>query len=173
LVPATRTKLPEIRKGITHRFNIGGYKGYITANVYDDGYPGEIFVHIAKEGSTLAGMMDWISLVTSIALQHGVPLKLLCEKARNTRFEPQGWTENQHLGYATSVIDYVFRWMEYKFIDTQVSAQLALPISEKKEVKAITSYDESAPACTQCGMLMQRAGSCYTCGSCGTTSGCG
>ena len=116
---AVRHKLQEERASITHKFNIGGHEGYITVGLYPDGEPGELFITMAKEGSTVSGLMDSFALTTSIALQHGVPLKLLCEKFAHTRFEPQGWTSNPDIGYAKSIMDYIFRWLHARFLTGQ------------------------------------------------------
>jgi hypothetical protein len=114
-----RHHLPDERESVTHKFTIGAHEGYITVGLYPDRQPGEIFVIMAKEGSTLAGMMDSFAISVSLALQHGVPLKLLCEKFSHTRFEPSGWTHNPEFGYAHSVMDYLFRWLRFRFIDRQ------------------------------------------------------
>ena len=101
-VHAVRRRLPDERRAITHHFSVGGQEGYLTVGVYEDGSPGEIFVRMAKEGSTISGLMDSFATVVSLALQHGVPLDLLCGKFSHTRFEPSGWTGNPKIGYATS-----------------------------------------------------------------------
>src|SRR5713226_1418997 len=116
---AVRHKLPEERMSVTHKFNIGGHEGYITVGLYPDGSPGEIFITMAKEGSTVSGLMDSFALAVSIALQHGVPLKLLCEKFAHTRFEPSGWTSNPDIGFAKSIMDYIFRWLQLRFLTGQ------------------------------------------------------
>jgi ribonucleoside-diphosphate reductase alpha chain len=116
---AVRHKLQEERASITHKFNIGGHEGYITVGLYPDGDPGELFITMAKEGSTVSGLMDSFALATSIALQHGVPLKLLCEKFAHTRFEPSGWTSNPDIGFAKSIMDYIFRWLQLRFLTGQ------------------------------------------------------
>jgi ribonucleoside-diphosphate reductase alpha chain len=116
---AVRHKLREERMSVTHKFNIGGHEGYITVGLYPDGSPGEIFITMAKEGSTVSGLMDSFALAVSIALQHGVPLKLLCEKFAHTRFEPSGWTNNTEIGFAKSIMDYIFRWLQLRFLTGQ------------------------------------------------------
>jgi ribonucleoside-diphosphate reductase alpha chain len=116
---AVRHKLQDERASITHKFNIAGHEGYITVGLYPDGEPGELFITMAKEGSTVSGLMDSFALTASIALQHGVPLKLLCEKFAHTRFEPQGWTSNPDIGYAKSIMDYIFRWLHARFLTGQ------------------------------------------------------
>jgi ribonucleoside-diphosphate reductase alpha chain len=116
---AVRHKLQDERASVTHKFNIGGHEGYITVGLYPDGEPGELFITMAKEGSTVSGLMDSFALATSIALQHGVPLKLLCEKFAHTRFEPSGWTNNPDIGFAKSIMDYIFRWLHMRFLTGQ------------------------------------------------------
>jgi len=116
---AVRHKLKEERMAVTHKFNIGGHEGYITVGLYPGGEPGEIFITMAKEGSTVSGLMDSFALAVSIALQHGVPLKLYCEKFAHTRFEPSGWSNNPDIGYAKSIMDYIFRWLQQRFLTGQ------------------------------------------------------
>jgi ribonucleoside-diphosphate reductase alpha chain len=113
---AVRHRLPEERASITHKFSIASHEGYITVGLYPTGQPGEIFIKMAKEGSTVSGLMDAFATSISIALQHGVPLKVLCEKFAHTRFEPSGWTGNEHIGYAKSLMDYIFRWLHLRFL---------------------------------------------------------
>ena len=116
---AVRHRLQEERASITHKFSIAGHEGYITVGLYPNGQPGEIFIRMAKEGSTVSGLMDVFATSVSIALQHGVPLKLLCEKFAHTRFEPSGWTGNEQIGYAKSLMDYMFRWLSLRFLSGQ------------------------------------------------------
>jgi ribonucleoside-diphosphate reductase alpha chain len=116
---AVRHRLPGERMSITHKFNIGGHEGYITVGLYPSGAPGEIFIRMAKEGSTISGLMDSFATAVSLSLQHGVPLKVLCEKFAHTRFEPSGWTGNEQIGYAKSIMDYLFRWMQLRFLSGQ------------------------------------------------------
>jgi len=117
-----RHRLPEERASITHKFSIAGHEGYITVGLYPTGQPGEIFIKMAKEGSTVSGLMDAFATSISLALQHGVPLKVLCEKFAHTRFEPSGWTGNEQIGYAKSLMDYIFRWLNLRFLSgTQLS----------------------------------------------------
>jgi ribonucleoside-diphosphate reductase alpha chain len=116
---AVRHKLQEERASITHKFNVGGHEGYITVGLYPNGSPGELFITMAKEGSTVSGLMDSFALAVSIALQHGVPLRLFCEKFSHTRFEPSGWTNNPEIGFAKSIMDYIFRWLQLRFLTGQ------------------------------------------------------
>jgi ribonucleoside-diphosphate reductase alpha chain len=201
---AVRHKLQEERASITHKFNIGGHEGYITVGLYPDGEPGELFITMAKEGSTVSGLMDSFALATSIALQHGVPLKLLCEKFAHTRFEPSGWTSNPDIGFAKSIMDYIFRWLQLRFLTGQqqflfenlrpkASPESRVPSPEGTgsqeslaarepglRTGSVHAADQlagiidlgDAPTCSFCGSIMTRNGSCYRCGSCGSTSGC-
>src|SRR3989441_1068891 len=116
---AVRHKLQAERASITHKFNVGGHEGYITVGLYPSGEPGEIFITMAKEGSTVSGLMDSFSCAISLALQHGVPLKMLCEKFAHTRFEPSGWSGNPDIGFAKSIMDYIFRWLHLRFLTGQ------------------------------------------------------
>ncbi len=116
---AVRHKLQEERASITHKFKVGDHEGYITVGLYPNGDPGELFITMAKEGSTVSGLMDSFALAVSIALQHGVPLKLFCEKFAHTRFEPSGWSGNPDIGYAKSIMDYIFRWLQMRFLTGQ------------------------------------------------------
>jgi len=182
-VRPSRRRLPDDRRAITHHFSIAGHEGYLTVGVYDDGSPGEIFVRMAKQGSTISGLMDSFATVVSLALQHGVPLDVLCAKFSHTRFEPSGWSGNPKIGYASSLMDYLFRWMELKFLKNEqgelfgylpTSNASAQPASKKGAVEALGEFVQlgDAPACNFCGSLMVRSGSCYRCVTCGGTSGC-
>jgi ribonucleoside-diphosphate reductase alpha chain len=133
---AVRHRLPAERMSITHKFGIGGHEGYITVGLYPNGAPGEIFIRMAKEGSTISGLMDSFATAISMALQHGVPLKVLVEKFAHTRFEPSGWTGSEELGYAKSIMDYLFRWMQLRFLSGQ---QLDLFANLKQPTLASTS----------------------------------
>ena len=188
-----RRKLPDERNSITHKFSVGGHEGYITVGMYDDGTPGEIFIKMAKEGSTLSGIMDGFALSISISLQYGVPLRALVDKLMNTRFEPSGYTRNPDIRFANSVLDYIGRWLGGKFIsadylDSRRHRAKQLPLSDcgraalppaaaarssgavdPAPVRALT---DDAPYCSECGMLMTPNGSCYKCTNCGSTSGC-
>src|SRR5579884_3307755 len=116
---AVRHHLPEERASLTHKFAIAGHEGYITVGLYPNGQPGEIFIRMAKEGSTVSGLMDSFATAVSLALQHGVPLKVLCEKFAHSRFEPSGWTGNEQIGFAKSIMDYIFRWLQLRFLSGQ------------------------------------------------------
>jgi ribonucleoside-diphosphate reductase alpha chain len=112
-----RHRLPDERQAVTHKFSVGGHEGYITVGLYDDGSPGEVFITMSKEGSTISGLMDAFATMVSVALQYGVPLDALVRKFSHMRFEPQGFTNNPKIPMAKSVIDYIFRWMGHKFLD--------------------------------------------------------
>ena len=119
---AVRHRLQDERASVTHKFSIAGHEGYVTVGLYPNGKVGEIFIKMAKEGSTVSGLMDAFATSISIALQHGVPLRVLCEKFAHTRFEPSGWTQNEQIGYAKSLMDYIFRWLNLRFLSgTQLS----------------------------------------------------
>ena len=185
--PANRHRLPDERAGITHHFSIAGHEGYLNVGLYPNGQPGEIFIRMAKEGSTIAGLMECFGTVVSVSLQHGVPLKVLCDKLSHTRFEPSGWTGNEELGYAKSIMDYLFRWMELRFLSGKqlplFAQQTAVVVRQgsvgSNQVPASISQSlhdtyevGDAPLCVTCGSLMVRNGSCHKCANCGGTSGC-
>jgi len=185
-----RRKLPSERTAITHKFNIGGHEGYITVGMYPDGQPGEIFLVMAKEGSAISGLMDSFATAISLALQYGVPLKVLIDKFSHVRFEPSGHTGNPEVPYAKSIVDYIFRWLASKFLtrDQQVLSGVHVPDlplggqaqpASAKNAPAAGSHDlktmyalDDAPTCARCGSIMVRNGSCYKCMNCGDTSGC-
>ncbi len=112
---AARLRLPDTRKSITHKFDISGHEGYLTVGLYDDGRPGEVFIKVAKQGSTVRGLMDAVGVLTSLALQSGVSVETLAKKFEYSRFEPSGWTTNRDIGHARSIIDYIFRWLGTQF----------------------------------------------------------
>jgi ribonucleoside-diphosphate reductase alpha chain len=174
-----RRKLQDERASITHKFSIGGHEGYITVGMYEDGTPGEIFVAMAKEGSTISGLMDSFATSISYCLQYGVPLKFLVDKFGHVRFEPSGWTGNPAVPYAKSIPDYIFRWLATKFLGAdyvanEAGASVALRPTETspQEKLPFPAVVSDAPMCTECGGMMTRNGSCYKCENCGGTSGC-
>jgi ribonucleoside-diphosphate reductase alpha chain len=188
-----RRKLPDERQAITHKFDIAGHEGYITVGQFEDGQPGEIFLVMAKEGSTISGFADAFAQAISYALQYGVPLQVLVDKFSHARFEPSGMTKNPEVRFAKSIVDYIFRWMATKFLSRQAQfdagvnmAELTTPelfvIDTKTDAKteapkstfigAAIQNQEDAPPCSTCGSIMIRSGSCYKCANCGTTSGC-
>jgi ribonucleoside-diphosphate reductase alpha chain len=209
---AIRHKLPDTRSSIIHKFAIANHEGYLHVGLYPDGEVGEIFINMAKEGSTLSGIMDAFATVVSISLQHGVPLAILIDKMAHTRYEPSGWAHDGRIGYAKSITDYLFRWLKLEFVDPKTPplpadyvipalvdeppaevrfASVGTPISTFDQV-ATGRYQEGqtaktpksaealgglvdfgdSPSCSNCGAIMRRAGSCYSCPSCGGTSGC-
>ncbi|MGN6593443.1 MAG: vitamin B12-dependent ribonucleotide reductase [Terriglobales bacterium] len=190
IVPSARPyrrRLPEERQSLTHKFKVGGHEGYITVGMYEDGQPGEIFVTMAKEGSTISGLMDSFATAISLALQHGVPLRLLVDKFSHTRFEPSGWSGNAEIGYAKSIMDYLFRWMGLKFLDHQPPAPRGVEdvhgdrgeaqeqlesVGQIPLITAGAATATDAPACHNCGSIMVPNGACYKCVNCGETSGC-
>ncbi|NLT68502.1 MAG: vitamin B12-dependent ribonucleotide reductase [Acidobacteria bacterium] len=183
-----RRKLPPVRNAITHKFSIGGHEGYITVGMYDDGQPGEIFLVMAKEGSAISGLMDSFATAISLALQYGVPLKVLIDKFSHVRFEPSGHTGNSEVPYAKSIVDYIFRWLASKFLPIEEQVQAGVHVAEKlKETEPAPAQNagstsmndfrsmynlDDAPTCAGCGSIMVRNGSCYKCMNCGETSGC-
>ena len=174
-----RRKLPDERRAITHKFSIGGHEGYITVGMYDDGAPGEIFITMAKEGSTISGLMDAFATAVSFNLQYGVPMKFLVDKFAHVRFEPSGWTGNQQIPYAKSIMDYIFRWLGARFLgpeyaNTEAGETPTLRATETDPQQQLpfTPVVADAPMCAECGSLMTRNGSCYKCANCGGTSGC-
>jgi ribonucleoside-diphosphate reductase alpha chain len=173
-----RRKLPDERQSITHKFSIGGHEGYITVGLYEDGTPGEVFISMAKEGSTISGLMDSFATSVSYALQYGVPLKFFVDKFSHVRFEPSGWTGNAQVPYAKSIMDYIFRWMGGKFLGPEYAlgeageTTLLKPTEPSPQQSLAFETATDAPLCAECGSMMTRNGSCYKCENCGGTSGC-
>jgi ribonucleoside-diphosphate reductase alpha chain len=192
-----RRKLPDERQSITHKFDIAGHEGYITVGMYEDRTPGEIFVTMSKQGSTISGLMDSFATAISFALQYGVPLQFLVDKFSHMRFEPSGFTKNPQIPYAKSIVDYLFRWMASKFLDEEAKREVGIIESEKSltaksDAPAMVAMapvaslrdgkdggirqafinQADAPPCPDCGSIMVRNGACYKCMNCGTTSGC-
>src|SRR5579859_2633463 len=132
---AQRRRLESERLSVTHKFSVAGHDGYITVGLYPDGTPGEIFITMAKEGSTVSGLMDSFATAVSLALQHGVPLRLLVDKFSHTRFEPSGWTGNPEISRASSIMDYLFRWLGMKFCAQRPIEQLSLPVDEPAQAQ--------------------------------------
>ena len=195
---AQREKMPAERASVTHKFSVGGHEGYITVGMYEDGRPGEIFIKMSKEGSTLSGVMDGLALTVSIGLQYGVPLKVYVDKLLNTRFEPSGITANPKIRFVSSVLDYIARWLGGRFISADylklngagvheagagaavagaapvvAQAMASMPSLPASNASSMPSNaHEGAPTCSECGMLMVPNGACYKCENCGSTSGC-
>jgi ribonucleoside-diphosphate reductase alpha chain len=205
VVGAVRERLPRKRNSETFSFRVADCEGYVTVGQYEDGRPGEVFIKVSKQGSTLAGIMDAFSISISLGLQHGVPLATFVRKFANMKFEPAGITDDPELRIATSLIDYIFRRMALDFLtveersdlgilSTQERTQPTLPGVEEMSTPSVSLVEDGlsngragaapasqalaraqqldAPLCYSCGNTMQRAGSCYVCGSCGSTSGC-
>jgi ribonucleoside-diphosphate reductase alpha chain len=197
---AKRRRLPDERKSITHKFSVAGHDGYITVGMYDDGTPGEIFIVMAKAGSTLSGVMDSFATAVSLGLQHGVPLELYVSKFAHVRFEPHGFTKNSDIPIAKSIVDYLFRWLGIKFLghapasaahetakEDPLEAHGVQPVADNQlslingikngthtpPIEDTTFVSQTdAPPCTDCGAIMVRRGACYSCLNCGATSGC-
>jgi ribonucleoside-diphosphate reductase alpha chain len=224
LVGAVRERLPRRRKSSTFSFRVADCEGYVTVGEYEDGRPGEVFMKVSKQGSTLAGIMDAFSISVSLGLQHGVPLSTYVRKYANMRFEPAGITDDPDLRIATSLVDYIFRRLAVDYLPYDERAELGILSTAERMQPTLPGVEETAtpssgiveagsldptitmvidasapaapaapaaqtapaptgaplaraeqrdaPYCYQCGNAMQRAGSCYVCSSCGTTSGC-
>ena len=155
-----RERLPDTRQSITHKFNVVGHEGYITVGLYQDGRPGELFITMAKEGSTVGGLMDCLGTAVSMGLQYGVPLSVFVNKFSHTRFEPMGTTGNPDIPLAKSVADYIFRWLGHQFLPTTAPPTSPAPTPT------------ASPPCDLCGSLTVRSGTCYLCHNCGHTMGC-
>ncbi|MEQ1910488.1 MAG: vitamin B12-dependent ribonucleotide reductase [Vicinamibacterales bacterium] len=194
-----RRKLPDERQAITHKFDIQGHEGYITVGLFENGQPGEIFLVMAKEGSTISGFADAFAQAISYALQYGVPLQALVDKFSHVRFEPSGMTRNPEIRFAKSIVDYIFRWLASKFMSAEaqfhagvngrdpdeahaasaasVSAETPAASAPRAAGASATPFStiqnqEDAPPCSTCGSIMIRSGACYKCMNCGNTSGC-
>jgi ribonucleoside-diphosphate reductase alpha chain len=201
-VPLTqRRRLPEDRVEVGRKFQVGDYEGYIHVGLYEDGTPGDIFVDIAKEGTTLAGLMTSFMISVSVGLQYGVPLEVYVSKFSHMRFEPSGPTNDPDIRIAKSLVDYIFRWMGKKFLTTDQQEEIGI-LSPEVRARLAQAYnalegngpatvEEAEPAdaappgqtalfnawedaveCSKCGGRMVRTGSCYTCRDCGTNTGC-
>ncbi len=193
-----RRALPDTRTSITHKFKIEGHTGYITVGLYEDGSPAEVFISMAKQGSTIFGMMESFGRSISYALQYGVPLRDLVGNFSHMRFEPMGMTSNPEIPFAHSVVDYLFRWLASRFLSPEEVEELGVLTPEVKQrmIERLDSEEgasngggasgtemvqtgaakgnghSDAPACANCGWIMIRSGTCYRCENCGTTSGC-
>ncbi len=181
-----RKRLSAERYSLTHKFEVGGHEGYVTVGYYNDGTPGEVFIAMAKEGSTISGLMDAFAIGISVALQHGVPLQLFCEKFMHTRFEPSGITSNPAIPMASSLLDYLFRWLSVHhphgvnerirqlFTGEMPSRAPEVPMAAPSGAEPTDGYvvSSDAPVCSDCGFVMVRNGACYKCVNCGATSGC-
>ena len=196
LIPE-REKLPRTRRSQTYSFRVADCHGYMTVGEYDDGRPGELFLTVAKQGSTLAGIMDAFAISVSHGLQYGVPLRSYVEAFTNVRFEPAGITDDPELRIASSLVDYIFRRLALEYLSVEERQQLGILSSDERMEQHLPGLEEAtvetaigvaptpdpadvpsstlndAPLCSTCGDQMVRAGSCYSCRSCGSTSGCG
>ncbi|MBU1702205.1 MAG: vitamin B12-dependent ribonucleotide reductase [Candidatus Eisenbacteria bacterium] len=190
-----RRQLPEERQALTHKFTIGGHKGYLTVGMFEDGTPGEIFIVMSKEGSTLSGVMDSFATTISLSLQYGVPLRVLVRKFSHVRFEPSGMTTHPDIRFAKSVVDYIFRWLALKFLPEDEANRFKVKHTESnhgqnnnggsRDIDGLLGESSTflqdnptfvaqsdAPICTDCGSMMIRSASCYKCLNCGSSSGC-
>ncbi|MBK8011479.1 MAG: vitamin B12-dependent ribonucleotide reductase [Deltaproteobacteria bacterium] len=189
--PARRS-LPAERMALTHKFAVASHEGFITVGLYQDGTPGELFITMSKEGSTISGLMDTIATSISLALQYGVPLSVLVDRFSHMRFEPSGFTGNPEIPIAKSIVDYIFRWLGLKFLKNEEHAdntlssqaekalafalntsQMSLPMSAEEKEREVFRTQADAPPCSECGSITVRAGACYACPNCGATTGCG
>jgi ribonucleoside-diphosphate reductase alpha chain len=192
-----RRRLPDDRTEVGRKFRVGEYEGYIHVGLFEDGTPGDIFVDIAKEGTTLAGLMNSFMISVSLGLQYGVPLEVYVSKFAHMRFEPSGMTNDPDIRAAKSIVDYIFRWMGKKFLTTDQQEEIGI-LSPEVRARLAASYNalegrpadaapvdaappgqtalfnnwEDAVECARCGGRMVRTGSCYTCRDCGTNTGC-
>jgi ribonucleoside-diphosphate reductase alpha chain len=189
-----RRRVPEDRVEVGRKFKVGDYEGYIHVGLFEDGTPGDIFVDIAKEGTTLAGLMNSFMISVSLGLQYGVPLEVYVSKFSHMRFEPSGLTNDADIRVAKSIVDYIFRWMGKKFLTSEQQEEAGILTAEVKArlAQAYAAGEASQPAheapprgqtalfnnwedaveCAKCGGSMVRTGSCYTCRDCGTNTGC-
>ena len=190
-----RRRLPEDRTEIGRKFRVGDYEGYIHVGLYDDGAPGDIFVDIAKDGTTMAGLMNSLMIAVSMGLQYGVPPEVYVSKLSHMRFEPSGLTNDADIRSAKSIVDYIFRWFGKKFLTPEQQEEVGILSPEVKArlaeryanggdapaaplespppgQTALFNSWEDAVECAKCGGRMIRTGSCYTCRDCGTNTGC-
>jgi ribonucleoside-diphosphate reductase alpha chain len=192
-----RKRLPLDRTEVGRKFQVGDHEGYIHVGLYDDGSPGDIFVDIAKDGTTMAGLMNSLCLAVSMGLQYGVPPEVYVSKLSHMRFEPSGLTNDADIRVAKSIVDYIFRWFGKKFLTPEQQEEVGILSPEVKAMLAdryATGGEKAAPAepfetpppgqtalfnswedaveCARCGGRMIRTGSCYTCRDCGTNTGC-
>jgi ribonucleoside-diphosphate reductase alpha chain len=176
-----RERLPRSRRSRTFEFRVADCKGFVTVGEYDDGRPGELFIRVSKQGSTLAGIMDAFAISVSHGLQYGVPIEAFIEALVGMRFEPAGITDDPDVRIANSLVDYLFRRLALEYLTHEQRLELGvlgtgertqptLPGVEETAVQSARGID--APLCMTCGVAMTRAGSCFVCHECGATSGC-
>ena len=174
---ARRHRLNDDRQAVTHKFSFGGHEGYLTVGLYPNGKPGEIFIRMSKQGSTINGLMESFATQFSVSLQHGVPLEVLCGKMAHTRFEPSGWTGNEKMGYAQSIMDYIGRWLQFRFLEGEQLPLFApsTPVAETAvagpKPVATVSHSGNAPFCSTCGTECVVTGTCHMCPVCATSVG--
>ena len=164
-----RKRLPEERPSLTHKFEVGGHEGYVTVGFYPDtGKVGELFIAMAKEGSTLSGFMDSVAQAVSISLQYNIPLDVFIDKFEFTNFEPSGITSSELIPMASSLLDYIFRWLK------DVQSRGLVFDGSKSEVKkqVLVSGEKSGRICPKCSSMMVRQGTCHYCNNCNTSDGC-
>jgi ribonucleoside-diphosphate reductase alpha chain len=170
--------MPDERAAITHKFRVGEQEGYMTVGMFADGTPGEVFINVSKQGSTVSGLRDTVAMLTSYALRYGVPIHELASKLKNTRFEPSGPTGNKDIPLATSIVDYVFRWLEQKFGGTTAAVQWTLiPADEVAPSTGVDAplmltkpHDTHVPSgvgCPDCGAVLFYGEGCLLCRNCG------
>lgn len=177
-----RRRLPDTRNSRIHKFEVDDHEGYIIVGLYHDGQPGEVFIKMSKQGSTLGGVMDSLAILISMSLQYGVPLSVLVRKFIHSKFEPSGMTQNPKIPIASSIIDYIFRWLALEFLpeDERPGVIDYTTIEEQPETSRKSGINKNSGdvflgdnrICSQCGAIAVRSGSCYACPECGTTSGC-
>lgn len=166
-----RAKMDETRDSKTHKFDIQGFVGYLTVGLYPDGRPGELFIRTSKGGSTMDGVMDSFAKAISFALQYGVPLETLIDKFKDTRFDPSGWTVNKEVPVCSSIVDYIFKWLEKTFVESDVEEMFEETDTSSTPPPQLNGKFEGPP-CQYCGAITQKLGTCWFCSSCGQTSGC-
>ena len=163
-----RRRLPDTRESITHKFVIDTYPGYLTVGLYPDGTPGEIFITMAKQGSTINGLLDSFGISVSLGLQYGIPLNVFIEKFKHHRFQPSGFTRTPDIRLAKSIVDYIARWLDIQFNSKTIPPDTEDIVYE--EGTAEGSLD--SPICSTCGALTVLVGNCHLCSICGTSGGC-
>jgi ribonucleoside-diphosphate reductase alpha chain len=188
-VHTERERLPRTRRSRTFEFRVADCKGFATVGEYDDGRPGELFIRVSKQGSTLAGIMDALAISVSHGLQYGVPLRAFVDALVGMRFEPAGITDDAEIRIANSLIDYLFRRLALEYLPYEERLDLGILANSERSQPTLPGVDEAAPPsvrelpvraasgadaplCSSCGVAMVRAGSCFTCAECGATSGC-
>ncbi len=188
---AERRRLPDDRQALTHKFSIAGHDGYVTVGLYEDGRPGELFIKMAKTGSTINGLLDAFAIMTSMSLQYGVPVEAVVQKLSHTRYEPAGFTKNPNIRVAKSITDYIARWLATKFLAIEVQQMLGITDTQNVSSEQLALQTESiandsitenggqtsridennASACSECGSMTYWAGTYYLCHNCGNTRG--